>query len=188
MSKEKRNINLESDKKLKDNPFSVSDGYFASLQENILNAADASESDIEFNLHLKQNKMQVPTDYFQSLSQKIESRIEHSKKIEQPETKIIDLPNRNRLRWVGLAASILLIASLYFGLPSKSAESDELALISDDLLIEFLEEETEFGEDMIASVTDIDQILDDIYLDETGNLGIMYEDNPELDYDFEYYE
>ena len=60
--------------------------------------------------------------------------------------------------------------------------------MSDELLIEFLGGNIELNEDLMADIADLDMILDEIYLDETSNLVGTFGDNPELEYDFDYYE
>lgn len=189
MSNKKRHIELEADKHLKEYPFGVGNGYFNALTENILNAAQASESDLEYNLHLKQNKMQVPDGYFNSLSKRVEERVEQemdsSVTISIAESK----PKRTRLRWMGIAASLLLVASIYFGsLFTDTTPQDQLAEISDEFLIEYLETESNFSEELITDIADIDIILDEIYMDETGDLTALLNEHPELEYNFEYYE
>ncbi len=186
MNNDKRHINLEEDKHLKEIPFGVEDNYFKSLTENILNGAKAAESDVEFNLHLKQNKMQVPEGYFDSLSKTIEDKVLVSEENLKP-LEVISINRKRNYRWVGIAASLLLLASIYFGI-SFNKEQDVLAEVSDEYLIEFLEDNTILNEEMMASITEIDMILDEIYAEETGDIALFVGDHPELDYDFEYYE
>ena len=188
MSDNKRHIDLEANKHLKENPFEVENGYFKGLKGQILNAAKASESEIEFNLHLKQNKMEVPDHYFASLADNIEQRIREQEASKESDIKVVSLQKRNEYKWFGIAASFLLVAALYFGISTSSTPTDGLAAVSDDVLLEYLENETELSEDLITNIEDIDIILDEIYMDETGDLTAMIGEHPELEYDFEYYE
>ena len=104
MKDDKRHINLEDNAHLMENPFGVERDYLKSLTEQIVNATQASESELEFNLHLKQNKMDVPSGYFDTLTNKIESRV----LTEERTTKVVTLNSTVRFRWVGIAASLLL--------------------------------------------------------------------------------
>ena len=184
MKDDKRHINLEDNAHLMENPFGVERDYLKSLTEQIVNATQASESELEFNLHLKQNKMDVPSGYFDTLTNKIESRV----LTEERTTKVVTLNSTVRFRWVGIAASLLLLASIYFGVSFSNDNLDELAEMSDESLIEFLGGNIELNEDLMADIADLDMILDEIYLDETSNLVGTFGDNPELEYDFDYYE
>ena len=189
MNSDKRNIKLKKDEHLKQNQFNVEPEYFNTLTEKIMNGAKASESELEFNLHLKQNKLQVPNMYFDSLSQRIEDKLKNHE-IGNQTFESSDLTRSRRIknfRWLGVAASLFILASIYLGSPFIKS-NDELAEVSYEYLIEFLNENANLDEDLIANITDIDLILDEIYAQETGDLDLLLNEHPELDYDFEYYE
>lgn len=188
MSKQKSNIDLEANERLQQNPFEVENGYFNQLKDNILNAASASESQMEYNLHLKQNKMQVPNGYFQTLTGRILERIDEGYKVKESETQVVVMPKPIPFKWISIAASLLLIASIYFGIHSGTRTSDELAALPDELLIDYLESNLSLGDELITDIAEIDIILDEIYWDETDKLSAALGEHPELEYDFEYYE
>ena len=115
-------------------------------------------------------------------------RIREQEASKESDIKVVSLQKRNEYKWFGIAASFLLVAALYFGISTSSTPTDGLAAVSDDVLLEYLENETELSEDLITNIEDIDIILDEIYMDETGDLTAMIGEHPELEYDFEYYE
>ncbi|MBO3698410.1 hypothetical protein [Roseivirga sp. E12] len=165
---------------LKKLPFKVGEGYFNGLSERISNAIDAEESDLKYNLHLKKSPFVTPEGYFDTLSASIETKLS----VGQKELKFYQRP---LTRWLAVAASLTLLITIYFNQPS-SADSDLLANVSDETIISFLESENGINDEFLISVEEIDSVLDAIYDDETGIFVNTLESNPELEYDFEYFD
>lgn len=165
---------------LKKVPFQVGDGYFNGLSDRIMNAVDAEESDLKYNLHLKKSPFTAPNGYFAELSASIEKGI-----IE--ETKQRKFYQQPLTRWLAVAASLALLVTVYFNQPTE-VNSDLLSSVSDETIISFLESENGLADELLISVEEIDSVLDAIYDDETGIFVNTIESNPELEYDFEYFD
>lgn len=178
-NKDHGNKPLES-KKLKQLPFQVEEGYFAALTENIINAAHAEDSDLKYNLHLKKTPFTAPDNYFNQLPDRIEARV-------LKENKVIPFYQQTWTRWMAVAASIALIATIYFLTPKETGATNWND-ISSEAIITFLEEENGFSDELLINIEDIDSILDEIYINETSSFASALDSNPELDYDFEYFD
>lgn len=180
MNKKDHDNNPLEKPQLKKHPFTVEEGYFNGLSERIMNAIDAEESDLKYNLHLRKSPFKAPKGYFDELSSSIESKL-HA----QP--KEVKFYQRPITRWLAVAASLTLLVTLYFNQPTQTS-TDLLSSVSDETIISFLESENALSDDLLVSVEEIDSVLDAIYADETGIFVNAMETNPELEYDFEYFD
>ncbi len=166
---------------LKQLPFQVEDGYFDGLSERISNAINAEESDLKYNLHLKKTPFTVPDGYFGGLAETIEAKLTT---IDKKEVSFYQSP---LMRWVAVAASLALLITFYLTRPDSTG-SDLLSNVSDETIISFLESENALGDDLLVDLEEIDSVLDEIYADEIGIFVNTIETEPELDYDFEYFD
>lgn len=184
MSNKNHDKEFLSDPGLKKLPFKVEDGYFSELTEKIVNAAEASESDLNFNLHLKKSPFKAPEGYFETLESKIHDRLNE----EPAEEKTISLFRQTWVRWSAVAASIAIILAFYLGNPiGAETVSDELA-VSDEAIIEYLDDSYGFSDELLASVEELESVLDGIYEEEAGIYMDFIGNDLELEYDFEYLE
>jgi len=174
-------INPLDNPQLKKHPFQVEAGYFNGLSERIMNAIDAEESDLKFNLHLKKSPFTVPDGYFDNLSSKIEAKLRE----EQKEVKFYQRPLS---RWLAVAASLVLLITFYFNQSDQAASTDLLSSVSDETIISFLESENGLSDELLLNLGEIDSVLDAIYADETSIFVNIMDSNPELEYDFEYFD
>lgn len=181
MNKKDHHSNSLKNERLKKHPFKVEGEYFDGLTENIMNAVNAEESDLKYSLHLKKSPFSAPNGYFDKLSSNIEGKIAE-------EVKIVPFYQQVSKRWIAVAASIALLAIVYFSLPKADSITTEWDGISDEAIIEFLESENSLVDDFLVDLDQIDSILDIIYADETDIFVDAALGNPELDYDFEYFE
>ncbi|OEK05247.1 hypothetical protein [Roseivirga misakiensis] len=166
--------------KLKQLPFKIKDDYFQSLTDNIMNAAEAESGDLKYNLHLKKNPLTVPDGYFADLSEKI---IENVGIVEQ---KVVPLYQRSWVQFTAVAACIALFLTVY--LNTEKDTTSDWNDISSQTIISFLEEENALDADLLINIEEIDSILDDIYTTETSSFASALDENPELEYDFEYFD
>jgi len=166
---------------LKQLPFQVEDGYFDGLSERISNAINAEESELKYNLHLKKAPFTVPDEYFSGLTETIEKKLTTGIK------KEVSFYQRPLIRWMTVAASLVLMITFYFT-RTGSTDSDLLSSVSDETIISFLESENALGDDLLVDLGEIDSVLDEIYADEIGIFVNTIETEPELDYDFEYFD
>ncbi|MFY0592644.1 hypothetical protein [Roseivirga sp.] len=178
-NKEHDNNPLKS-KKLKQLPFKVKGDYFDALTENIMNAAEAENSDLKYNLHLKKNPLIVPNGYFSDLTNRIADRVEK-------DTKVIPIYRQAWAKWSAVAACLALLVTVYFN-TEKQVNTDDWNDISSQSIISYLEEENALDADLLINIEEIDSILDEIYTTETSSFASALDDNPELDYDFEYFD
>ncbi len=181
MKNSNHDSNSLNDKRLRKHPFTVEDNYFNELTDNIMNAVDAEESDLKYNLHLRKSPFTTPNGYFEQLSNKIEGAIKQ-------EPKSIPLYQQTWVRLASVAASAIILATLYFTLPKTGVNNVNLDGFSDEAIIEFLESENALVDELLVNLDEIDSILDVIYEDETGVFVDAIQENPELEYDFEYFE
>lgn len=170
---------LENDK-LKQLPFQVAEDYFVGLTDKLVNAAHAENSELKYNLHLKNSPFTTPDDYFTQLTNSIDSKV-------RKESKVIPFYQQTWTKWVAVAASLALIASVYFLAPQNTSTTNWND-ISNEAIITFLEEESGLGDELLINIEEIDGILDQIYADETSSFASALDSNPELDYDFEYFD
>lgn len=166
--------------RLKKHPFQVEAGYFNGLSERIMNAIDAEESDLKYNLHLKKSPFTVPDVYFDNLSNQIEARL-------QKEQKEVKFYQRPLSRWLAVAASLVLLVTFYLN-QSDQVSSDLLSSVSDETIISFLESENGLSDELLLNLGEIDSVLDAIYADEISSFVNIMDSNPELEYDFEYFD
>lgn len=160
---------------MKKNAFRVPEGYFDQLHEVIL---AQSESSILDEKNLKENIFKVPEGYFDAASKQIAQRIEEP-------VKVIPLYNRNWIRYAAAVAALIIV--FIFGMKTDDvASNDEYANLSDELIIEYLLDEEISNLDILASIDDGTNILDELYMEEMGALNYTDYDNPEMEYDFEY--
>jgi hypothetical protein len=162
---------------MKDNAFQVPEGYFDTLHEVILAQSEPSILDEE---NLRENIFKTPEGYFDSSSKLITEQFEE-------QIKVIPLYSRN---WILYAAAVAaLIVIFIFGMKSDDTVSNyEYANLSDELIIEYLLDEEISNLDILASIDDGQNILNELYEDEMGSLEYLEYDNPEMEYDFEYAE
>jgi hypothetical protein len=162
---------------MKDNVFQVPGGYFDKLHEVILAQSELSILDEQ---KLKESIFKTPEGYFESSSKQITQRIEEH-------VKVIPLYNRNWVRYAAAAAALIIV--FIFGMKSDDVASNyEYANLSDEVIIQYLLDEEISNIDILASIDDGANILDDLYMDEMGALDYPDYDNPEMEYDFEYTE
>lgn len=165
---------------LKKHPFKVEGDYFDGLSERIMNAVDAEESDLKYNLHLKKSPFTTPTGYFDELPDRIASKLNETEK----KDKFYERPVT---RWLAVAASLTLLLTIYLNKPSQTS-AELLSSVSDETIISFLERENALGEELLVNLEEIDSVLDAIYADETDIFVNALDTNPELEYDFEYFD
>lgn len=165
--------------KLKKSVFDVPDGYFNNLSDRIKAGVDASESKLLVDDHLKRNIFQTPDQYFEKLGGSILSKLE-----EKDEVKV--LPMYQTVWFKYAAAAVILCGVLIFGLRNNGPDDHILAEISDQAIIDYLEEKQAIEYELLSSVTDLTGILDDMIAEETSSLSFASNENPELEYEFEY--
>jgi hypothetical protein len=175
----KRNESVLENGKLKKSIFVTPEGYFERLTEQINAEIITEQSALMNNPQLKKAVFLTPPNYFNDLQTKINSRIK-----EVNEVKVISI---YRSTWFKLAAAaVILFGIIMFGLPKQNQNPNLLADVSDSAIIDYLEEKQAIEIDLLATVTDLSTILDNMILDETSTLSFASNDNPELDYDFQY--
>jgi hypothetical protein len=165
--------------KLKKPVFDVPDGYFDNLSKRIKAGVEASESKLLADDHLKKNIFQTPDQYFEQLSGSILSKLE-----EKEETKMVPMYQTSWFKYA--AAAVILCGVLIFGLRNNQPDDHILAEISDQAIIDYLEEKQAIEYELLSSVTDLTGILDDMIAEETSSLSFASNENPELEYEFEY--
>ena len=133
--------------------------------------------------HLKKNIFQVPEGYFEQLSEKINARINEEVK----ETKVIPL---YRQSWVKYAAAVVLlvIVSVVALIVNRPSTDISFATLSNDEIIEYLWEEGISNDDILASLDDPEDMLNNLIAEELSSYSMGFSENPELEYDFEYLE
>lgn len=166
---------------LKKNIFEVPEGYFDNLKEEIiLGACIEKEVDLDNNLELKKNIFSTPENYFEKLNSEILSKV-------KTETKVIPLYQTTWFKSVAAAVVLIIVALLT--LPKNQInESDLLSEVSDDAIINYLEERQAIEYELLSSVEGLDAMLDNMIMEETSNYSFALNENPELDYDFEYFD
>jgi len=171
---------LNSDQ-LKKNIFEVPNGYFDKLNKKIISATKLTEEEsILGNEALKKNVFSIPENYFESLNSEILSKV-------KPETKVIPLYQTTWFRAVAAAVVLIMVALL--SMPTNQVnESDLLSDVSDEAIINYLEERQAIEYELLSSVEGLDAILDNMIMEETSNYSFALNENPELDYDFEYFD
>tara|TARA_R110001599_G_scaffold41503_3_gene125513 strand:- start:5604 stop:6257 length:654 start_codon:yes stop_codon:yes gene_type:complete len=164
---------------LKKNIFDVPDGYFDKLNEKIISAISLTEEEgVLGNETLKKNIFSTPEKYFESLNSEILSKV-------KPETKVIPLYQTTWFRSVAAAVVLIMVALL--SMPTNQVnETDLLSEVSDEAIINYLEERQAIEYELLSSVQGLDAILDNMIIEETSSYSFAVNDNPELDYDFEY--
>ncbi|KYG74385.1 hypothetical protein MB14_04015 [Roseivirga ehrenbergii] len=164
---------------LKKGVFNVPDGYFDKLNEKIISATSITkEEGILGNEHLKGNAFTTPENYFEKLNAEILSKV-------KPEAKIIPLYQTTWFRSVAAAVVLIMVALL--SIPKNEvSESELLSEISDEAIINYLEERQAIEYELLSSIEGLDAILDNMILEETSSYSFALNENPELDYDFEY--
>lgn len=168
-----------NNKQLKKRVFDVPDGYFDSLTERIKAGVEASESKLLEDTFLKTNIFQTPDQYFEQLSGKIISKLENKEEI-----RVVPMYRSNWFKFA--AAAVILFGVLIFGLTNTKTAESTLAEISDQAIIDYLEEKQAIEYELLSSVTDLSGILDDMIEEETSSLSFVSSENPELEYEFEY--
>jgi hypothetical protein len=164
---------------LKKTVFDVPDGYFDNLSDRIKAGVEFSESKLMEDSLLKKNIFQTPDQYFEQLSGSILSRLE-----EKEEVKVLPMYQTTWFKYA--AAAVILCGVLIFGLRNTPTNENMLAEISDQAIIDYLEEKQAIEYDLLSSVTDLTGILDDMIAEETSSLSFASNENPELEYEFEY--
>lgn len=177
----KRNDNLHDNRHLKKPIFKVPEDYFINLKERVLAEISVEESELLNNSQLKKNVFTAPDNYFEGLKNTITAQVE-----EKHDAKIISMHN---MAWFKYAAAALIVLGLVlFGLPKQESDSNLLADVSNNAIIDYLEEKQAIEYDLLSSVTDLSTILDDMIIEETSTFSFALNDNPELDFEFEHLE
>lgn len=166
--------------KLRKPVYDVPDGYFDNLSKRIKAGVEASESKLLSDDHLKKNIFQTPDQYFDQLSGSILSKFEEAKQ----ETKVLPMYQTSWFKYA--AAAVILCGVLIFGLRNNQPNDHILAEISDQAIIDYLEEKQAIEYELLSSVNDLTGILDDMIAEETSILSFASNENPELEYEFEY--
>lgn len=162
---------------MKGNVFQVPEGFFDQLHQVILNQ---SELELLNKKNLKENIFKTPEGYFDSSSKLILQQVEAP-------NKVIPLYNRDWIRYAAAIAAIIIL--FIFGMKSDDTTSNnELANLSDEVIIEYLLDEEISNLDILASIDNGADLLDELFMDEMAALEYADYDNPEMEYDFEYTE
>ena len=179
-NRENRDLN---NKKLKENLFETPKGYFEGLHDKIMNRVKNHESQVSLDSpELRENIFKVPEGYFENLPSRVNDSIQ-----KDSSTKVIPLHQKSWVRYA--AAAVALVAIIIFGVQSDDGLQDQLnAKVSDEAIIQYLYDEGINGLDILASVDGADVILEEFYTDEMNMYSNSEFDNPELEYDFEYFE
>ncbi|WP_452611004.1 hypothetical protein [Roseivirga echinicomitans] len=166
---------------LKKTIFEVPKGYFDELKEKIIfNTGIEKEVSFDDDLKLKENIFTTPENYFETLNSVILSKV-------KPEVKVIPMYQKSWFRSVAAAAVIILVA--FFSIPKNTdVEGDLLSDISNEAIISYLEERQAIEYEHLSSVENLDAILNNMILEETSSYSFAFNENPELDYDFEYFD
>lgn len=183
MTRKSRNIKLEGNEKMSRNIFETPDGYFEKMAEQLNHKIEASASGIDVLPTAKELPFQTPDGYFTQLEQSIID------KTIAEETPVIPLYHHRWFQVTAVAASILFILGFYFINPINSnQQSEELAEISDDAIIEYLHADQTAEEVLYEDLESLDLILDDIIAEELTAYSDALTANAELNYHFEYFE
>lgn len=172
--------NKLNDQHLKKNVFEVPEGYFKNLQERITLEAELKFSGGLKDEHLKKNIFLTPDGYFDALSDKISA-------VTETETKVVPMYRTNWFRYAAAAVVFIMVAILAIPKNNQS-ESELLGSLSNDAIIDYLEERQATEYEMLSSVNGLDAVLDNMIFEETAGYSFALNENPELDYDFEYFE
>lgn len=167
-----------NNKNLKNTIFKVPEGYFDTLGDKIRQGIETEESELSNNQHLKQNIFTTPVGYFDQLSEKINKQVED-------EIKVIPL---YRQQWLKYAAAVVILAVAFFILPKNNPEPSEIANVSNEAIISYLEEQQAIQYELLSSIDGLGDVLDNMLTDETSAFSFAISDNPELEYDFEYFD
>lgn len=182
MSPEKRNIDLSKHKELKRNAFTVPDGYFEQLTQNIVSKTGQENPPLGEKVG-RQLPFQTPVGYFSQLEKNILA------KTTEKETRVLPFIQQSWLQWMAVAASLLLLTLFYFGSKNINASaSDELADISDTEILEFLNPSQASFEDYIWSHESADDILNAMIEEELSAYAEVLSRHTELNYEFEYFD
>lgn len=150
-------------------PFSVPPGYFNDLSKSV---EDVIAEDITLSTTLAQlksvNPYRVPEGYFEALPDGLVKQI-----VGKKTAKIVEI-NRNR-RWLNIAVAALIagvVASGAFlflnkpsGGPIVSLTNESIERISDNDIIQYLEQETPSVDYQTASVDMDDEAIKDMFAD-----------------------
>lgn len=166
---------------LKKNIFEVPEGYFSDLTEKLIReTSNEKEGLLHKNLELKENIFSTPENYFETLSSEILSKV-------NTETKVIPLYQTTWFKSVAAAIALIMVA--WLAIPTKQVnETDLLSEISDEAIINYLEERQAIEYELLSSVEGLDAMLDNMIFEETSSYSFALNENPELDYDFEYFD
>ena len=168
---------------LKENIFDTPEGYFEELEENTLAEIAMEQSELAQNDHLKTPVFGAPEGFFDQLSDELMQKVG----LDEPEeaTKVIPLYQRNWFRFMTAAILILGFFGLRGLISTDPIQGVELADLNQEIIIDYLAEEDIINSDLLASVDDLEGILDNIIEDETSGFDFESLDNPELEYDFD---
>ena len=170
--------NKLNDPDLKKNVFKAPEGYFESLQDKIMLEAKLKNGKVLSNQHLRKNIFSTPEGYFNTLTDKINAATE-------TEAKVIPMYRTNWFRYA--AAAVVLVMAALFAIPKNNpSESELMGSLSNEAIIDYLEERQAMEYELLSSVSGLDAVLDNMILEETAGLNFAMNENPELDYDFEY--
>lgn len=182
MSPKKRNIDLSKHKELKRNAFTVPDGYFEQLTQDILSKTGQEHASF-IQKAGQRSPFQAPEGYFAQLEQEILA------KTTQKETRVIPMVQRTWFQWTAMAASLLLVTLFYFNRQnSNSLGMNELANISESEILEYLNPNQTFFEEYIWSHESADAILNEMIEEELSAHAEVLSRHTELNYEFEYFD
>ena len=218
MSKEKNHNSPLDNPEMKKNIFQVPDGYFNQLEARLEARLDAEGNEVALSKHLKKPVFEAPEGYFDQLENKIKARVAEDASIlskedklnippfEAPEgyfegfeerlqsklageeeesetTKVIPLYQRN---WFRMAIAAVLVMGFFLFKPPLPNDGGFDGL-SEETMMAYLAEE-DINLDMIASLDGFDMAIDEILEEETADYDFDLGLDPELDYEFEYFE
>ena len=108
--------------------------------------------------HLKKNIFEVPEGYFSDLTEKLIRETSNEKE--------------------GFLHKNLELKENIFSTPENYFET----------IINYLEERQAIEYELLSSVEGLDAMLDNMIFEETSSYSFALNENPELDYDFEYFD
>jgi hypothetical protein len=163
-------------------PFKVPEGYFSTLQAEILSASEIGLSD-----QIGKNAFKVPKKYFENLSENIFAAIEQESietvKISAPKPKVIEINRyrkRHKVRPFKIYAMVAAIAGLFLFMTFlndnvKKTNAIEVSL-ADTTLDDLEDAFTDFEQDNYALVDLTSQSIDLSMTDEFENEFAVYFD------------
>ena len=182
MSPKNKNIDLSQNEALRKTPFTVPEGYFEQLSQNILHKTISEEAGI-IDKAGQQVPFTTPPSYFNQLEKDILS------KTVAKATRVVPMVQQSWFRWSAVAASLLLISLFYFSRPSFTSDrSNDLANVSDTEILEFVNPSQASFEEYIWSHASADAVLNQMIEEELSAYAEVLSTHTELSYEFEYFD